>query len=397
MEISNPLANGTFFDKESANGHRYSLFQLAILSFIFSVIIAVTVIGNTFVILAYIQDSHIRSTVANMYILNLAVTDFIVGAFSLTFNLSRFISGFWPHGEIICKLWSILDYTVVNVSWLTMILISRDRFLLVTMGLKYQTYQTKRRVGLTLASIWTIVLTYWSLIAFAWSPISGLSKVDYDTTCLMEYLFNPVAPIIINFVYFSVSFVILLLMNIAVYVKVRQRSKGIVGHIPLTDQSGGPSSQIHRVPGSFLAENNNSGGATTSRHIKGQRTQGTSADRTIVTTAASTASHQGSVPVQDNTHDVHRKTLRKHHKAAVVLGILSGCFLLCWLPYIASSVVFSFCGGSCIPALAWEVTEAISWCNSMINPFIYAATNVNFRKNFKRLLMINKCSPNGAN
>eukprot|EP00057_Strongylocentrotus_purpuratus_P027259 XP_011681733.1 PREDICTED: histamine H3 receptor-like [Strongylocentrotus purpuratus] len=146
-------------DNISLDGEQqpYSPASLAIISLIMGVIIAVTIIGNFFVILAYILDPHVRANVGNLLILNLAVTDFMVGVFSLTFNLSWLVKGFWSHGEIICKLWLVLDYTICWVSQITMVLISWDRYCLVSMGLKYKTYQTKKRVGLILVFVWTII------------------------------------------------------------------------------------------------------------------------------------------------------------------------------------------------------------------------------------------------
>lgn len=394
--VSFPSASKPLPDENSYD-HRYSTFQLAMLSLIFSVIITVTVVGNILVIVAYIRDSRIRATVANLFILNLSITDVLVGAFSLTFNISRFIKGFWPHGEIICKLWSVLDYSVVNISWLSIILISRDRYLLVSMGLKYQNYQTKKRVGLTLVAIWTIVVALWVVVAFAWSPITGSYSVNYKTTCFMEYLTNPIAPIFINLVYFCISFILVFVMNIAVYLKVRQRSKGTVGQGPPTNQSAESMSRRNSASRAVLVGGSHLGDP--GKANPGQNGPGSSADSTIHTTAGPTASHsERAVPgnserAQKARND--RKALVKHQKAAVVLGILTGCFLLCWLPYIATSVMFSFCGDACIPTIVWEITEVIAWCNSTINPFIYAATNVHFRKNFKRFLFLDRWTCNG--
>ena len=114
----------------------FSTTWLAIVPLVVSFISVVTIIGNFMVIVAYTRDQQIRANVANLFIFNLAITDFIVGALVTTVNLSWLIKDTWVLGEVFCKLWLVLDYTVVMVSVWTMVMISWDPLLPLDIGSK---------------------------------------------------------------------------------------------------------------------------------------------------------------------------------------------------------------------------------------------------------------------
>ena len=84
------------------------------------------------------------------------------------------------------------------------------------------------------------------------------------------------------------------------------------------------------------------------------------------------------------------KTLSRHRRAALVLTILVGCFTVCYLPYNITSVVYSICGFDCVAKPAWETVSNLLWINSALNPFISAATNVHFRRNFRHFLCLDR-------
>ena len=74
-------------------------------------------------------------------------------------------------------------------------------------------------------------------------------------------------------------------------------------------------------------------------------------------------------------------------KAVKTLGTLMGLFCASWLPFFVLYVVQPFCAAACrVPA---EVEAAVTWlgyCNSFINPCVYAFLNRDFRAAFRRVL-----------
>ena len=77
---------------------------------------------------------------------------------------------------------------------------------------------------------------------------------------------------------------------------------------------------------------------------------------------------------------------RKSFKAAKTLALIIGGFMLCLLPFVICSFISFLLPATNIPVVIWSVVGWLVYCNCAMNPLIYAATNRDFRKAFKRLL-----------
>lgn len=67
------------------------------------------------------------------------------------------------------------------------------------------------------------------------------------------------------------------------------------------------------------------------------------------------------------------------------VGIIVGGFIVCWLPFFTMYVIRAFCP-TCIPSLLFSVLFWLGYCNSALNPCIYALFSRDFRFAFKRIL-----------
>ncbi|XP_030844206.1 muscarinic acetylcholine receptor M3-like [Strongylocentrotus purpuratus] len=400
-------------------------------------IIAVTVIGNVFVVVAFFRDARIRSTAANFFILNLAITDLSVGTVVMTMNLADIIKDHWPFGETFCKLWSTFEFTLTLMSTITMLLISWDRYCLLTMGIGYKTYQTQKRIGAVLSFFWMACLVFYGTLAFGWKGLFGKGKstIDYSTQCEMEFLTNVNATVVVNVIEFVIPFTLLLILNVLVYIRIRRRSVGVIGDSQNNRQTVKPRNSDITIPVCVPETEGNrsvregvkicfsiSTIAVSPKHSSSKEPYGDNGGHHEDTSARHVLkdsksrlfrSMQSSVingnvgvrtsslhqPVvgkdQTNGRSAATKTkgaLSKHRKAALVLTILSCCYFLCYTPYNICSIVYAICKFECENKLVWEVTSYLLWCNSAINPFIYAATNVHFRRNFRRFLFLDRWS-----
>lgn len=79
------------------------------------------------------------------------------------------------------------------------------------------------------------------------------------------------------------------------------------------------------------------------------------------------------------------KRFRMETKAAKTLGIIVGGFILCWLPFFTMYLVRAFCP-TCIQPTLFSVMFWLGYCNSAINPMIYALFSKDFRFAFKRII-----------
>lgn len=82
---------------------------------------------------------------------------------------------------------------------------------------------------------------------------------------------------------------------------------------------------------------------------------------------------------------VQAKRFRMETKAAKTLALIVGGFILCWLPFFTMYMIRAFCQ-LCIEPLLFSILFWLGYCNSAINPLIYALFSKDFRIAFKTIL-----------
>lgn len=90
------------------------------------------------------------------------------------------------------------------------------------------------------------------------------------------------------------------------------------------------------------------------------------------------------------------RRLQRETKAAKTLAIIVGAFIFCWLPFFTIYLIGAFCS-ECIPDMVFNVVFWIGYCNSAINPCIYALFSKDYRDAFKNLLVCRKRSTKHLN
>lgn len=90
------------------------------------------------------------------------------------------------------------------------------------------------------------------------------------------------------------------------------------------------------------------------------------------------------------------KRFRMETKAAKTLAIIVGLFIFCWLPFFTMYIIRPFCE-DCIDPLLFSVLFWLGYCNSAVNPMIYALFSKDFRFAFKRIICKCFCSGKSVN
>lgn len=81
--------------------------------------------------------------------------------------------------------------------------------------------------------------------------------------------------------------------------------------------------------------------------------------------------------------------LKRERKATKVLGVVMGCFILCWLPFFLEETI---CGifRLTINEKIFSVLTWLGYLNSLLNPVIYTIFAPDFRQAFGKILFGNK-------
>uniref|UniRef100_A0A8C5K801 Alpha-1A adrenergic receptor n=1 Tax=Jaculus jaculus TaxID=51337 RepID=A0A8C5K801_JACJA len=243
------------------------------------------VLGNILVILSVACHRHLHS-VTHYYIVNLAVADLLLTSTVLPFSAIFEILGYWAFGRVFCNIWAAVDVLCCTASIMGLCVISIDRYIGVSYPLRYPTIVTQRRGVRALLCVWALSLVISIGPLFGWRQPAP----DDETICQINeepgyVLFSALGS-------FYVPLAIILVMYCRVYVVAKRESRGLKSGLK-TDKSDSEqvTLRIHRKNAPVAAAAN-------------------------------------------KTHfSVRLLKFSREKKAAKTLGIVVGCFVLCWLPF----------------------------------------------------------------
>jgi hypothetical protein len=87
-----------------------------------------------------------------------------------------------------------------------------------------------------------------------------------------------------------------------------------------------------------------------------------------------------------------RISVPQEKRAAKTLGIIMGCFIVCWLPFFVIAVLLPFCPSCNVPQPLHNSFTWLGYCNSALNPIIYTFFNQDFRNAFRKLIFWRRCA-----
>lgn len=96
------------------------------------------------------------------------------------------------------------------------------------------------------------------------------------------------------------------------------------------------------------------------------------------------------IPKQHKPRDPEREKRRiarkKEKRATLILGLIMGSFIACWLPFFFLYILKAACRICVIPGSAFAIAFWLGYMNSVLNPVIYTIFNKDFRRAFRRIL-----------
>ncbi|CAI5650840.1 unnamed protein product [Oreochromis niloticus] len=315
--------------------------KAVVLGLVLGLFIGFGVVGNILVILSVVCHRHLR-TVTHYFIVNLAVADLLLSSTVLPFSAILEILDRWVFGRVFCNVWAAVDVLCCTASIMSLCVISVDRYIGVSYPLRYPAIVTKRRAFLALMLLWVLS------IIISIGPLFGWKEAPPEDESICKITEEPGYAIFSAVGSFYLPLTIILVMYCRVYVVAHRESQGL---------------------------------------REGHKTEKSDSEQVILRIHRGNATVSDDEALRNRTHFALRLLkFSREKKAAKTLGIVVGCFVLCWLPFFLVLPI-----GSIFPAYrpsdtVFKITFWLGYFNSCINPIIYPCSNQEFKKAFQSLL-----------
>ncbi|XP_059903256.1 G-protein coupled receptor 83 [Gadus macrocephalus] len=159
-------------DKKRYGGESQNRSTKALLVSAYSLIIVISLFGNTMVCHVVIKTKRMHSA-TSLFIVNLAVADILITVLNTPFTLVRFVNSNWVFGRVMCHISRFVQYCSLHVSTLTLTAIALDRRQVIIHPLR--TRMSSLRGGVWVAVIWMMAscfslphAIYQKLLSFAY-------------------------------------------------------------------------------------------------------------------------------------------------------------------------------------------------------------------------------------
>ncbi|MEE6464172.1 hypothetical protein FKM82_006205 [Ascaphus truei] len=357
-----------------------------------SCMISVTGAGNALVILGFVTDKNLRTT-SNYFLLNLAISDFFTGTFTLPLFLENYIiNGEWVLGKNVCKIWLSINCTLFQCTIYNIVLISYDRFLAVTKAVRYRDQQNKLKPAfMKMAAVWVIAFLNFSPAIIVWEYVVGYSLIP-DGECIPEFYYNGSYLLYSSFFDFFTPMTAIAFLNLSIYYNIRKRIKMKPQTISTSLNDSSPNynrEDIFIVDSANVISNYLPSMAQRDWKCLSNKNERSVMDLllSICKTSPNHLKRSNGLTAFDS---VQNSALSKDKKMAKSLAILVCTFCICWAPYTFLTIIREAFTGMSISPVVYDITCWLFFFNSSINPFLYPLCHPAFKKTLMRMLCVKK-------
>ncbi|OXA54382.1 putative G-protein coupled receptor No18 [Folsomia candida] len=293
------------------------------------------IVGNGLVLLAWIFYKPVRKP-QNSYLLSLAVVDLLVGVILCPTMIGELGWHPWRWGREWCQIYLLADWLLTTSSVLHLVAISMDRYHVIFDTATYTRRRTFPFFLRRICFLWTV--TFWLITP----PMRDWGGMGERSVQLGMCLSNMSTELSVHFAFGSFVLPVALLVGL--------RSLG-----------GWKAAAEVREIAEYWEQSESEGGL----YAEGI-----------------------SVIIIGKTVEDEVSKFKRSRRAAKMLGLIIGAYILTWLPFTVEYAISGFIPeGNRPDPLISAATVAICYSNSAFNPAIYAYCNPDFRKGFIKLVM----------
>ncbi|XP_051543376.1 neuropeptide FF receptor 2-like [Myxocyprinus asiaticus] len=320
--------------------HQPSVAAIFIMSYL--LIFLVCMVGNGVVCFIVLRSKNMR-TVTNLFILNLAISDLLVGIFCMpTTLLDNIITG-WPFGSMVCKMSGMVQGISVSASVFTLVAIAVDRFRCIV-------YPFKQKLTISTATL--IIVIIWVLAVSIMCPSGVMLQVTKEQT-------------------------------IRVFLGDGNRTSPFYWC-----RENWPNQEMRKIYTTVLFANIYLAPLSLIVIMYAR----------IGITLFKTAMPTGAKPGPDTRHSVSKKKQRVI-KMLIIVALL---FILSWLPLWTLMMLTDYVRLTenqyrLINIYIYPFAHWLAFFNSSVNPIIYGFFNENFRRGFQAIFKFGLCPVGGQN
>nr|QVK45653.1 G protein-coupled receptor [Proales similis] len=333
--------------------------QLAVMALALLGLELAVVIGNLLVVIAVFVFFQAKSSTYRL-IGSLAFADLFLGLFVLPFSAVQLVWGKWPFGELLCEIWLSTDVLCCTASIYLVLSITIERYIGTTRPLQYHSILSSGRVNLMVAAAWTLSL----IISLA--PYILALRFQQISTDNCEVNQNTLYALVSATISFYLPLVVVLILYIQIYRAAKRGSQELK-----CEAETGVVLRMHRGGGG--------GGTSGIGNTSGQSP--IDADEGLIDEIKT---KQGGKLITNVSNKLAR--FRKERKAAKTVGIVVGCFTMCWMPFFIILPIEAICPSCAIPKQLFEIFFWLGYCNSAMNPLIYGFASPEFKRAFTQIL-----------
>ncbi|CAF1562124.1 unnamed protein product [Rotaria magnacalcarata] len=372
--------------------------------------------GNILVIHVIKHYRALRMT-GNVFLASLAVADVGVSTLAMTFYGLQLIQGRWILGAFMCRLWFSCDVLFSTASIMHLACIALDRYLSIVRPFKHENSSSDRRRYGMIAGCWigSALLSFIPIFTGIYTTDEQRQKISCLNRVRGRCIFavNQAYAIVSSSFSFWVPGAVMIIMYVMLIriadkkereayrlmdsfaprrrfsphnqYNVHQRSsddQALVETTPTTNQSH----RTNKLATTASASASASASATTT----GNGSYNTHRRSEKHDSFDTNMERQPSVDLPGNYLDPRNsklKHLRRERRAVKTLGAIMVAFLICWLPFFVrySACEPDRCRWKFMPIIE-DIVFWVGYFNSMINPFLYAFHNRDFRTAFRKTL-----------